>query len=476
MRLRALFLLVFLAPALPLAAQIDSALLSKISFNLTNPGGKSLAMGGAFTAIADDATAGLANPAGLGLLSSIEAGVSGKGTSDVLGLVTARSNASGPLLTPYPAVKGSRTDVDAKTRSFEFGGVVIPISQRFVAEVSFAENLRFEGATEAGGYPYIELRDNRTGGSIRNDFLYEYREYGGVSLRNKVFGASVGYRVSERLRVGAGITLSKLAFELTGDAAGPHRIVSRTFISLVAVETREVRMAVSDVDSSVPGFVLGVHADLLPRGLLTFGASYRASGRARGTFTLDGAVPPALESQRVREFAFRVPRDASVGLATQPLPGLTIAVEGQWIEYSGLFDKALPVVSYAGLVGPSPGFPVSGILAEIEPARDILIPRAGAEYVAASDPLRLAFRVGWHREPAHGVRANVVARDGQGVAFDLHDPPFSAASRTIFDGGRADDRFSGGLGVTYDGRLSLDLAFDVGRTSRTLAASLFYRF
>ncbi len=36
----------------PAAAQIDSALLSKLSFNLTNPGGKSLAMGGAFTAIA----------------------------------------------------------------------------------------------------------------------------------------------------------------------------------------------------------------------------------------------------------------------------------------------------------------------------------------------------------------------------------------------------------------------------------------
>ena len=44
-------------------AQTDSALLSKLSFNLTNPGGKSLAMGGAFTAIADDATAALANPA-----------------------------------------------------------------------------------------------------------------------------------------------------------------------------------------------------------------------------------------------------------------------------------------------------------------------------------------------------------------------------------------------------------------------------
>ena len=41
------------ALATPAAGQVESALLSKITFNLTNPGGKSLAMGGAFTAIAD---------------------------------------------------------------------------------------------------------------------------------------------------------------------------------------------------------------------------------------------------------------------------------------------------------------------------------------------------------------------------------------------------------------------------------------
>ena len=70
--------LLLAAWAPPAAAQLDSALLSKLRFNLTNPGGKSLAMGGAFSAIADDATAALANPAGLGLISSIEIAVSGK--------------------------------------------------------------------------------------------------------------------------------------------------------------------------------------------------------------------------------------------------------------------------------------------------------------------------------------------------------------------------------------------------------------
>jgi hypothetical protein len=47
---------------------------------------------------------------------------------------------------------------------------------------------------------------------------------------------------------------------------------------------------------------------------------------------------------------------------------------------------------------------------------------------------------------------------------------------SVFDGGRADDRFSGGLGVTIARSLSIDFGFDVGRASRQLAASLFYRF
>ncbi len=45
--------------------QLDSPILSKVQVNLVNPGGKSLALGGAFVSLADDATAAIANPAGL---------------------------------------------------------------------------------------------------------------------------------------------------------------------------------------------------------------------------------------------------------------------------------------------------------------------------------------------------------------------------------------------------------------------------
>jgi long-subunit fatty acid transport protein len=462
--------------ASPAAAQLDSALLSKLRFNLSNPGGKSLAMGGAFSAIADDATAALANPAGLGLISSIEIAVSGKRVDETLALATARSLATGSLVTPYPPVTTSSVGLDASSTAVEFAGVVVPISRRLVAALTYAENLRFEGDAGPGGYQYLELRDNRSGGTTRRDFLYEYREFGSARLSNRVLAASLAFRVTESLRLGGGITLNRATFGLEGDSGGPHRIVSRTFLSPTAEEIRTVTMGVEGLSGTQVGFVAGVHADLLSDGRLTFGADYRWTPAAEGTLVIGGDVPAALAAQTARAFRFQVPSDASVGLAAHPMPGLTIAAELQWVRYGDIFDRALPVVSYAGLAGPFPGVPVSGVLADLSPAPNVFVPRLGFEYVAGGKDVRVAVRVGYHREPAHGVTASLAARDGSGQPFPITDPPYSESVSAVFDGGKADDRFTGGLGLTFARALSLDFGFDVGRDSRQLAVSLFYRF
>jgi long-subunit fatty acid transport protein len=463
--------------SLPALAQVDSALLSKVSFNLTNPGGKSLAMGGAFTAIADDATTALANPAGLGLLSSVEVGVSGKRFDETIGLVTARASALGSLTAPWSPIRQSDSQIGLVSTSLEYAGVVLPVSRRLVVAFSYAENLRFEGSADADGYQYIEFRDNRSGDVTRRDFLFEYREYGAVSLRNRLAGFSFGYRVTDRVRIGAGITLNRAAFELDGDGAGPHRIVNRTFRSPTLTETRTVTMAVTGFGGTKTAFVAGLHADLDSRATVSIGASYRTAAKTRGNLVLDGDVPTSLQGETSRPFTFSVPRDASLGVAVRPVPGMTIALEGQWVGYDSTFDVPLPIQSYSGLVGPDPGFPVDGVLAEVQSQKSVWIPRAGIEYVATAGATRVAFRLGYHREPAHGVTADVKAVEpASGTPFDITDPPFSESVRTVFDGGKADDRFSGGLGLTIGRALSVDAAFDVGRNSRRFSTSLFWRF
>src|SRR3990172_3990118 len=56
-------------------AQTNDEGLANLQFNYLNPGARSLAMAGAFTGMADDATTALANPAGLVNLLNAEASV-----------------------------------------------------------------------------------------------------------------------------------------------------------------------------------------------------------------------------------------------------------------------------------------------------------------------------------------------------------------------------------------------------------------
>ena len=56
----------------PAFALTDEEVFRNFRFNLINPGARSLAMGGAFISLADDATAAQANPAGLGFLTRWE--------------------------------------------------------------------------------------------------------------------------------------------------------------------------------------------------------------------------------------------------------------------------------------------------------------------------------------------------------------------------------------------------------------------
>jgi len=62
----------------PAAAQTNSFINAGVQFEFPPPGARSLALGGAFVAVADDATASVANPAGLALLVRPEVSVEGR--------------------------------------------------------------------------------------------------------------------------------------------------------------------------------------------------------------------------------------------------------------------------------------------------------------------------------------------------------------------------------------------------------------
>ena len=60
------------------ASQTNAPINSGVQFDFPPPGARSLALGGAFVSVADDATAAVANPAGLTILARPEVSIEGR--------------------------------------------------------------------------------------------------------------------------------------------------------------------------------------------------------------------------------------------------------------------------------------------------------------------------------------------------------------------------------------------------------------
>lgn len=490
--LPALALLPFLAA--PAFAQFESPLLSKVQPNLVNPGGKSLAMGGAFVSVADDSTAAFANPAGLPQLGTWQLGASGKGFDFRPTLSTDNYFES----TPGNFSLTSRESYQPKgtSKELEYAALVVPVVTDVTLAVYRAVNLRFElDGNDLVGGNFRSFSINRQASVARS-----IDEQGGLDLRNELYGASVGARFGA-FSVGAGVTLNRLRFDFTGNDADPRHlfVVNDANGSRVLSDFRFVTAVSTDVESGTKaGFVVGARLELAEAMRLAVGAVYRKSPRfdvgynVFATRTFDAATianfrcgiddPLIPFSGASACGSFKVPDDFAVGISGMPFPNLLVSVEVQRIKYSEFNDGFVPLFVYC--TNPLPtGCPVEARAVARGEADDGTLPRFGAEYTfTAGSSTEINLRAGYYREPAHGMRlvlypdADRNRRADAAPAVEVTNPPLSQAYRTAFDGGTPDDHVSVGLGATFGRTLSLDLAYDVGKASRQFVASAFFRF
>ena len=117
-----------LASAPPARAQFESSALAKVQVNVVNPGGKSLALGGAFVSLADDASAAFANPAGLVQLGAWQAGGSVKGfrfsPNFDTRIFAAQTQGTGAAFVPVGSVAFEPT---SSVTDLDFVSVVAPV-------------------------------------------------------------------------------------------------------------------------------------------------------------------------------------------------------------------------------------------------------------------------------------------------------------------------------------------------------------
>lgn len=431
------------------AAQSNDEIQTGVEFNFSTPGARSLGLGGAFLAAADDATAAYTNPAGLAQLAAPEVSLEGRAWS-----YTTRYAARGH--TPPDELTGIGVD-DVRGLAFEE-------REDEAAALSFLSYTHAGRRWAAALYRH-QLADYRASlqsegpfAGPRGDVSRVFPARSRLALSVAGVGVAAACRLGDRLYLGAGA--ARYQFSLA----------SRTERFDRADPTGDpVRDALTGGHYGPADFSPGNLANLQTQDgddsdlALTAGFLWRIDGRwsaggvwrrapefgFRAVFTdgprgeRPGEVDPALGGAGT----FRVPDVWGLGIAYRAGDRVLVALDWDRVEYSDLGDDLVNLLR-AG----------QAQLADfvIDDADEFHL---GAEYQALGLRYPVAFRLGAWFDPDHKLRYT-------GDAPNL---------RARFRPGSDEVHYAAGVGVVL-GRAQLDLAVDLSPRVDTLSLSSVARF
>ncbi len=405
-----------------------------LQFDFSDPGARSMAFGGAFVALADDATAAFANPAGLVQLVRPEVSIEGRhwnystpyteggraeglpsgfGLDDMVGLreveSTDRVNGLSFLSLAYPAGNWSLA--------------------LYYHQLS---NLDFFGETQGiftGGSDCCQVR--------------EFDQRATSSFDVGSYGLSVAYRISERFNVGLGLTYHDASFDTETTIFGvDDDSLESIFGPNSYLPERSLLRLTShsgDADWALSGGFLWHATDRW-----SIGGVYRQGPEIEITNELtagqagDFGVPPGGVLFR-DSVPVEFPQIYGLGIAYRAPDGrLTVSFQWDRVEYSSIVESL-------GL--------------DDQTADDIDELHLGAEYVFLDSTPILAVRLGTWLEPDHQLRAT-------------EDEP---VLRALLPGGDDEVHVTAGLGVVMR-RFQIDLAVDFADRADTVSLSVIHSF
>lgn len=394
-----------------------------------------MGFGGAFVALADDATAAFANPAGLVQLNRSEVSIEGRLWSYSTPFTEGGRLSGQPTGIGLDTVPGLRTAESSEDLTdLSFLSYVYP-KRRWAFAFYRHQLSNFEGLTETQGFfadPPLPARSD------------DFRRIADFDFTTHAM--AFGYRVNERLSLGATLALvgsdanfATVRYEPVA-ATLPNGLYGRNVFDPNGIE--ETDLATSS--ASDLSFGLGVLWRLAPRWSL--GASYREG--AELSFTASETSGPA--------FGFPIPVGTVVGSSRGDLglpdvyglgaayrsPGgrLTVAVEWDRVEYATLIDSLGEGATDATL----------------DDGDELHL---GAEVVFPGTTPVIALRAGAWLDPDHRVRF----ADGS---------PLESA---IFRGGDDELHLALGVGLAFD-NFQIDAAVDFSDLVATASLSAIYSF
>lgn len=388
----------------PLSAQTNLETNAGVQFNFSTPGAGNMGLGGAFLALAFDASAAYTNPAGLSTITQAESLIEARHWSYThvftdRGRIQGQAPAGGP--DTEDTIAGLRDgQAEDQVTGLSYFSYVYPRR-----DWSFAfyrhELVNFEANFSTFG-AYLERTRGRNPLGIpgtldgRLAALRNHMEVGIVA-----YGGSASYRLSRGLSIGA--TLSYFDFSINSQA-------DRFLPSLADAPDFDddplVNFQTQQGDDTDWGFAGGF---LWESGQKTWsvGGVYRQGP----DFTFQARSEPGVGAllrfePRGRQASFHVPDVYGVGLAFRPIDAFRVALDFDRILYSQLTDGFVDIFDLASL-SPSQEDEIDRFV--IDDADEVHL---GLEYAFLRRWPVLTLRAGaWH-EPDHSLRF-----EGDNVGF-----------------------------------------------------------
>jgi len=449
------------------SAQTDQEINSTIQFNFLNPGARSLGFGGAFLALADDATAAFTNPAGLTNLREMEVSIEGRGFDFSHIFVN-----GGRTITQAPTgigidqrtglTYGSATD---RVQGVSFLSFVYPgRGWALAAYYRQAANFRASGIESQG--PFVSPDVNFFDGSIFDNLPECVGDRTFIPLsacgdaRLWASRAQMDLDVTD-LGVSGAVTLGSVRLGL---GVSFYEFSMRSETHRFFTEDYEPA-DFSDDNVILSSFQEGNGRDTAVNlGLLWKGDQWSAAA----VFRQGPTFPMKASAVVISEFEFdavlHLPDVFGFGLAFAPTRHSKISLDYDRVRYSQLTDDFLVAISEVA-------FATSPDDWKVDDADEIHI---GFEYGWRDLRVPVFLRLGAWYDPEHRLRfvGDIPQGEFQPNEFlRLTLQQQIIANRAIFQAGEDEIHYAAGVGFRFGDRVQTDVAIDYSQRLTTAAIS-----
>lgn len=418
---------------LPLSAQTNLETNAGVQFNFSTPGAGNMALGGAFLALAFDASAAYTNPAGLTTIVQPESLIEARHWNYThiftdKGRIDNQTPTDGPYDQHSGLLDGEAENIVTGLSYFSY---VYP-RQDWAFALYRHELVNFEADFSTFG-AYLERTRGRNPLGIPGTLdgrLAALRNHMEVDIT--AYGGAVAYRLPHEFSVGLTISYFDFVIDSQADRFLPALSAAPDFRTDRLVNFQSQRGDDSD---------WGIAAGFLwesRRKIWGVGGVYRQGP----DFTFQARSEPGGGAllpfePREKKAAFHVPDVYGIGLAFRPTDSLRLALDYDRVLYSQLTDGFVDIFDLATL---SPQLPHEIDRFVIDDVSEIHL---GVEYALLQLWPVLTLRAGaWH-EPDHSLRF-----EGENVGF-----------RAVFRAHGDQMHYTAGAGLALR-RLQLDAAID----------------